>query len=177
MKRASCIVLALIAATLGARSQNASRTSYSDGSQGYVVLVSLANPVYPSLARVARFTGQVEVAVTVHQDGTTDAVVLSGHPLLTAAALESARQSRFECRECKASFSYSLIYSFELGATGDGCDGHSPQVQQSSEQIDSEGRRQTRVTITSGTPCIIADPQTTPSRSLKCLYLWKCSLK
>jgi protein TonB len=50
-------------------------------------------PAYPAMARVARAGGPVAVQVTISEEGRViDAVALSGHPLLRAAALAAARQ-------------------------------------------------------------------------------------
>jgi outer membrane biosynthesis protein TonB len=64
--------------------------------RGEAILVSLSRPSFSPVARAANVSGQVKVLVTVHQDGTIDAV-LDGHPMLSDAALESARSSHFEC--------------------------------------------------------------------------------
>ncbi len=79
---------------------------------GEAVLVTLATPVFSPLARQANVEGDVVVAVTVHPDGTADATVVSGNPLLKRSALDSAMQSKFECHHCTASVSYSLLYKF-----------------------------------------------------------------
>ena len=66
-----------------------------------VVLTKLSPPVYPPLARQARITGDVKIAIGIRQDGSiVSAEVISGHPMLKQAALESAQKSIFECRGC-----------------------------------------------------------------------------
>ena len=70
--------------------------------QGEAVLVALSEPAFPPLARMANVEGTVAVSVTVRLDGTTEASLVSGHPLLKEAALDSAEQSHFECRSCTA---------------------------------------------------------------------------
>jgi TonB family protein len=72
--------------------------SNADITKGDAILVSLSKLVYPPLARQANIYGEVKVAVTVRPDGTSEAVVESGHPMLKQAALDSATQSHFECR-------------------------------------------------------------------------------
>jgi len=69
--------------------------------------------------------------------------------MLTPAALDSTKQSRFECRACSAPVSYLLVYSFKLTTAGDCCDAFSvpPQVEQAPESIDPQGRPQTQVSI------------------------------
>ena len=148
---------------------------------GDVVLVSLFKPVYPSLARQAVISGEVNVAVTVHQDGTTTAAIESGHAMLRQAALDSAKQSSFECRMCEAPRSYSLVYTFELTRKGDCCNAFSAptEVTQEPKSISSEGRPQTHITVMSRHICLCDPPATMTKRvrSLKCLYLWKCSVE
>jgi TonB family protein len=61
----------------------------------------LVQPIYPPVARATRTTGDVDLRVTIRQDGAVDSVVvLSGHPLLKESAVTSAQQSQFECRGC-----------------------------------------------------------------------------
>jgi protein TonB len=53
-------------------------------------------PVYPDLAREARIEGVVVIECRIDTDGrVVDARVLSGHPLLDAAALDAVRQWRY----------------------------------------------------------------------------------
>jgi TonB family protein len=149
--------------------------------KGNVVLVSLFMPIYPALARQADISGEVNVVVTAHQDGTTTAALESGHPMLAQAALDSAKRSSFECRMCEASLSYSLQYRFELTRKGDCCNAFtSPtEVTQEPESVSSEWRPQTRVAVMSRHICLCDPPSTVTKRvrSLNCLYLWKCSIK
>ena len=145
------------------------------------VLVSLSNPVYPPLARQARITGEVSVAVTVHTDGTTSAVVESGHPMLIPAALDSATRSHFECHMCNGSVPYLLVFTFKEIAGNDCCTAFSQpqQVEQEQQLEDQQGRPRTHVVISAQGICL-CDPGaelTKRVRSLKCLYLWKCSVE
>jgi TonB family protein len=51
---------------------------------------------YPRLAQLARIAGVVVVRTTVGPDGSvTEAVAVSGHPLLSEAALRSAKEWKF----------------------------------------------------------------------------------
>jgi TonB family protein len=81
-----------------------------------VLLVKLSAPVYPRLARQARIMGDVRIQLAIRRDGSIESSeVVSGHPLLKQAALESAQQSEFECRGCSDEVnSYSLNYTFGL---------------------------------------------------------------
>ncbi len=56
-------------------------------------LLREVKPAYPSLARAARIQGTVKIEAILSADGTVrDARVMSGHPLLVAAALDAVRQ-------------------------------------------------------------------------------------
>jgi len=53
-------------------------------------------PTYPPLARTARVQGSVLLAAVIGKDGTIQNLhVISGHPLLTQAALDAVRQWRY----------------------------------------------------------------------------------
>jgi len=53
-------------------------------------------PVYPPLARLARVQGSVVLAAVIGKDGTIQNLhVVSGHPLLTQAALDAVKQWRY----------------------------------------------------------------------------------
>ena len=56
-------------------------------------LIRQVNPVYPPLARQARVTGTVRLTAIIGRDGAIrNLLVISGHPLLTPAAVEAVRQ-------------------------------------------------------------------------------------
>jgi hypothetical protein len=153
----------------------------SDATRGEVVLTSLSKPTFSPLARQGNVEGEVIVDVTVRQDGSTEATVVKGHPLLKQAALDSAMQSRFECRVCSAPLSYMLVYAFKRTSEGSCCDGMGTpvKVEQEQQSYDEGGRPQTRVTISAEKICL-CDPSFTVTkkvRSLKCLYLWKCTTR
>jgi TonB family protein len=144
------------------------------------VLVELSQPVYPPLARQANIYGDVSVAVTVHPDGNTEVAFERGHPMLRQAALDSAQKSRFECRDGDATVTYQLVYSFRLAKGSDCCSALSVPARVTLEPHSSDPNIQEqarRITITADEICICDPPAqlTKKSRSLKCLYLWKCS--
>ena len=148
-------------------------------SKGTATLLSLFKPVYPPLARQANIWGDVKVAVTVHPDGTAEATLDSGHPMLRQAAIDSASQSHFECQMCDSQVSYVLVYSFKQVEGPDCCSAFSAPVavEQEAQSTDEQGHPQTHVTITAEQICI-CDPASTltaKTRSIKCLYLWRCS--
>jgi TonB family protein len=145
-----------------------------------VIVVKLSVPKYPPLALQARIQGTVELNVEVRPDGSIESThLVSGHPILKTAAVESAQKTKFECKECPEPITpYRMIYKFELGEA------------LSCEDIDASGygiydaNAHTRVsqsqdTITVvGRPSPTCDPAGTISflkfRSAKCLYLWRC---
>lgn len=146
-----------------------------------VVLVSLSPPSYPPIARTAHIIGDVKINLLIKKDGSIESVyVLSGSPLLTQAAMDSAKQSKFECRGCSEEPSpYTLTYTYQIsGKAGPCCCSgpdngppHGPSISQSGNHID----------ISAEELCICPDECTTKwaedhskYRALKCLYLWKC---
>jgi protein TonB len=59
-------------------------------------LIYRARPIYPPLARQARVQGTVELRAIISKAGTIEnLVVVRGHPLLSAAAIEAVRQWRY----------------------------------------------------------------------------------
>jgi protein TonB len=60
-------------------------------------LIAQVNPVYPALAKQARVAGTVRLTAIIGRDGTIrNLQVMSGHPLLTPAALEAVKQWRYQ---------------------------------------------------------------------------------
>ncbi len=56
-------------------------------------LIKNPQPVYPQIARQARISGTVELAAIIGEDGKIQELhVVSGHPLLRAAAMDAVRQ-------------------------------------------------------------------------------------
>ncbi len=138
--------------------------------QPEVMLTKLSPVIYPPLARMASIVGEVKVQVGIRNDGTVaSAELISGHPMLKQAALESAQKSQFECHECgEAVTTYLLTYSFEANDDGSCCD--------ALDRVPEVTQKQGHITIASARICL-CDPASTLSkkvRSAKCLYLWKC---
>jgi TonB family protein len=94
----------------------AQSTVSADAQQTGVVLVKLSPPVYPPLAQNAQITGDVTIQLAIRKDGiVASAELFSGHPMLSPAALASAKQSQFECKGCSAEVnSYTLTYTFHV---------------------------------------------------------------
>jgi len=60
------------------------------------LLIHQVRPEYPALARSARIQGSVVLQATIGKDGAIQNLhLLSGHPLLTQAAMEAVRQWRY----------------------------------------------------------------------------------
>jgi protein TonB len=60
-------------------------------------LIKMVPPVYPKMASMARIAGTVVLEATVTVDGTVQEIrVLSGHPLLIQAAIDSVKQWQYE---------------------------------------------------------------------------------
>jgi TonB family protein len=138
------------------------------------VLTKLSPPVYPLLARQARITGDVKVQVFIRKDGSVEsAEVISGHPMLKQAGLESAQKSQFECRGCNGVISYSLVYTFAIGNESHNAPDCStiidrpPGIQQWLNHV--------LITVDPLNTCDAMSIITKVNvRSLKCFYLWKC---
>jgi TonB family protein len=82
-----------------------------------VIVSKLSVPTYPRLALQARIQGAVELNIEVRPDGSIESAdIVSGHPMLIPAAVESAQKSEFACKECRESLTpYHMTYKFELG--------------------------------------------------------------
>jgi TonB family protein len=173
------LTLALTMASACAVESAAQSLAIPDSTQTGVALIHLSPPTYPPVARQAHITGDVDLMLAIAQDGTVEsAVVVSGSPLLGSAALESAQHARFECRKCSEAINpYRLVYTFQLvdvsSCTPAASNSNYIERDKTYPQI---VEAQHRVTITAYSICII-DPASDfrKRRSLKCLYLWRCS--
>jgi hypothetical protein len=173
--------MALLLVAVAVAAAQAPESAQSHATNGVVALTSLSKPIFSPLARQANVEGQVIVNVTVREDGSTNATVVKGHPLLKQSALDSAMQSRFECRACSSPLSYTLMYTFKRTSEGSCCDGIGApvNVEQEPQSSDEQGHPQTRIIISAEKVCI-CDPGATVTKKLrspKCFYLWKCSTR
>jgi Gram-negative bacterial TonB protein C-terminal len=82
-------------------------------------MINPFNLTYPPLARQANIIGDVKLQLEIRKDGSIpSAAVVSGHPVLTQAALNSAQRSHFACRGCEdAVTTGSFTYSFQIAAS------------------------------------------------------------
>jgi TonB family protein len=150
----------------------------SDNSSAVVVLVKLSMAIYPSEARAERVAGDVDLMLTVGQDGSVESVeVVSGSPLLSPAALDSAKHTQFECHKCtEAKNSFRLVYTFKIEDTGTcGPLGDNMKSNDRDQTYPEIANPKNRVTTSSVIVCNV-DPASDfrKSRSVKCLYLWRC---
>jgi hypothetical protein len=145
-----------------------------------VVIADLSPLSYPPLARAAHVWGDVIVLVNLRRDGFADsATVLSGPQMLRQVALESALKTRLKCDDCAGSPATSqIVYKFELGEAI-----YCSQSVEPSKDGKPE-RPYPQLTYTSnvvnvydrpfGTCDYAADIESTRTRSIRCLFLWKC---
>jgi TonB family protein len=168
-------LLSMLSSVLFAFAQNAlaQGVPQPDPPPTAVVMTKLSPVIFPPLARMVNIDGEVKVALAIRKDGSVESAVLfSGHPMLASAALDSARQSQFECKGCtEALTSYLLTYTFRIKRDGNRCGGlgATPVVSLSAGHV----------TIERAEMCI-CDPGATITRkvrSAKCLYLWKCATR
>lgn len=97
---------------------------------GAITLTTLSPPVFPDSVNSAQVGGDVELKLSIRQDGgVASAAVVGRHerPVnapfanwglsqLEQSALTSAKQSRFDCGGCSlATTDYTLLYSFDPG--------------------------------------------------------------
>jgi len=95
---------ASIALLVAMSQQGAAQIAGSKDSLPHVVLNKLTPPIYPPLARQARIAGDVTLTLSIQPDGSIESLAtINGHPMLVQAALDSAKQSQFECRNCGTS--------------------------------------------------------------------------
>ena len=145
-----------------------------------VVVSKLSPPTYPKLALQARIAATVQLNIAVRPDGSVESVALvSGHPMLATAAIESAQKTEFLCRECREPLTlYHMTYEFRLGdavyCKGIGANGYGIYDAIPDTQV---SRAQDTVTVL-GRPYATCDPAEEilfrKFRSAKCLYLWRC---
>ena len=175
------VLTALVASFCTADGLRAQSMGSSNALEDGVVLIRLFPPTYPRIALTAHISGDVDLTLSVRQDGSIESVaVVSGPPLLQRAAVNSAQQSQFECRKCSdGSSSYRLLYTFQLDPID--C----PNMSEASHNTEAE-QHYPRVTQSQNHVTVIDQPVGTCDpgivvrekvRSAKCLYLWKCGLR
>ena len=167
MKHLAIVAFLLIVAAYDAPATGQQNPVIGDGASAGTVMTSVTNITYPPLALSANITGEVVVRLGIRKDGNVEsAVVVTGHPLLAKAALESAQQSRFRCTACADEVTpYSVTYSYQLVA---GPDWPCSESHQHSTQS------QNRITVIGELRIVHPYFANVKVRSAKCLYLWPC---
>jgi len=152
----------------------------SDAPVGEVAEAKISPPIYPPLALQTRIAGDVELTLDIRSNGSVaSATVVSGHPLLRQAALDSARQTQFECRNCDEQVHpYRMVYSFQLGPTKYCTNTDDKTREVSSQTYPQLIEMQDHVTLVAqpvGTCDLAGKIDKYKVRSAKCLYLWRCA--
>ncbi len=144
----------------------ASETAFSQATAGdvkptsNVALIKLTPPIYPPLEQQAHITGDVIVQIEVKRDGSVaSAEMVSGPPRLKQAALDSARQSEYECLRCESELTpYLMTYTFKIaGKAGKGCctEGTKAAKRQAEwSRSPHITQVQSHITITAGPDCV-----------------------
>ena len=177
----------LLAALSWAQSNEAPAQNPPDSSQSGAVLTKLFPPVYPPLARQARIIGDVKIQLRIRRDGAIEsAEVISGHPMLKQAALDSAQNSEFQCAGCgDLATPIGMTYTFDLAeAAADPdpcCCSHPSQQKPPLEAKVSQSDGHVDVRVPASPVCMCPDQceakwaeEHSRFRSLQCFYLWKC---
>jgi hypothetical protein len=172
------LAVAVVMSLAGVESCAQTAASWNAAQEG-PALVKLSQPLYPLLATQAHMAGDAEILLTIGQDGVVESVMaVSGHPLFRQAALESAQQSRYECRSCRELVtSYRLVYTFQL-LSGNCCTAtdDSTNKNQQNQPYPVVTQSRNHVTVVDQLACE-CNPEQIKVRSVKCLYLWKCSIR
>jgi periplasmic protein TonB len=91
--------------------------------EAVALLTTRVAPVYPALARQARIQGDVVIRLTIDEAGVpTDIRLVSGHPMLSPAALDAVKQWRFrpyQMDEKAVEADTQITVRFRLGGAAD----------------------------------------------------------
>jgi TonB family protein len=113
MRIATLVLICCLVQPCRLKSGAQSATSAAASPEPAVLLQHLAIPVYPPLARQARIGGDVKIQLEIGVNGGVEtAEIMSGHPLLKQAALDSAKKSTYACQGCTSKAPYLLTYTF-----------------------------------------------------------------
>ena len=158
-----CIVLPGAALAQNAASEHTPQFGFS--------ITKLPPPTYPPIALAAHVSGGVVLSISLRPDGAVDsAQAVSGPAMLRDSAINSAKQTQFECLSCDGAIAtFRLVYIFELG----------PSIMCEPRDISYPRVTQLENNITiAAQPFGTCDPMATNSRiqvrSAKCAFLWKC---
>lgn len=132
-------------------------------------LIYKVEPVYPEQAKNARITGTVVLTVTANEDGLVfDVKVVSGHPLLTDAAVSAVKQWRYSTTllngmpvpvvfkvTCIFNMADGNVAMFLMGQSGDLTTSGSPSADELMPKLEQGGTA--IINITPGTPIRVAE--------------------
>ena len=152
-------------------------------SESKILFLRFTYPVYPPLARINNIVGDVVLKISFRPDGSVESLTaVSGDPVLTQAALDSAKQFRILCRGCGSAYSRTFTYSFRIfPAKADPCCCTSRPGMPTAQPTTQVSQVEDHITITEPPVCVCPDACSlawaqahSRFRSPKCLYLWKC---
>jgi hypothetical protein len=125
-------------------------------------------PEYPRNAQIAHIEGPVTLKFTLQPGNEVLIEEYKGHPLLTQSAIESLKMSQLECVDCEHMAPVFTV-AFDFRVESHDCRDSALPTQAA---IDSP----MHVTVVAQAVCT-SDPivHYVRSRSLCCLYLWKCA--
>lgn len=151
-----------------------------NGSERVAVIADVKPSVYPQLAFAAHVSGIVELDLAVRRDGTLQsAEVASGPSMLRQAALGVVQQARFECQGCgESSTQIRVAVRYTLGEAMACSETEESSVATFAKDPYLQVTHSSdTITITDrpiGTCDYAATISKNPTRSIKCLFLWKC---
>jgi TonB family protein len=80
-----------------------------------ISVLKFVAPAYPAIARTARVQGDVRLLIEIARDGSaTRVTTLSGHPMLSQAAIEAVRQWHFGCQRCDGRLQHIVTITFTI---------------------------------------------------------------
>jgi TonB family protein len=151
------------------RDQQGSTVDHASASG--VSVTRFVAPIYPHIAKTARIEGDVRISLIVSTTGTPENVqVMSGHPMLTQAAIDSVKQWRFGLSRPDREANHTVVFRFRL-PPGTALEPAPPLKDYLQPQLPCT------VTIWGEPPGIEDGGPYSPcpkKRSVLCLYLWRC---
>jgi len=132
--------------------------------QASLRVVSFVAPEYPPLAEVARISGDVSLEVTLNTDGTvTSSKIVSGHPMLQAAARENLMSWKFAALGSKSLEGESFTVTYQFRFEGESQCGKGPT------RVTIESYDQIKVATI---PIMICDPTVTITTIKRRHWYW-----
>jgi periplasmic protein TonB len=92
-----CLISALVLATFAVSGFAQDAPKKVTKAEAMNAVVTKVQPAYPAVAKQLRVEGATELEATVSETGAVTAVkIISGNPILTAAAVESVKKWKFK---------------------------------------------------------------------------------